>query len=265
MWERETLTQLAIATLSARRDTLKAQWAKPQGTQTRHLVVDDLFPKEVASAAYEAFPQTGDGFADRNSFREKKRTSAHLDAHHPLLGDITYALQDPRLVALVGEITGMDKLEPDPKLYAGGLSMMFNGDFLNPHIDNSHDSERSRYRRLNLLYYVSPEWALDNGGNFELWNDDQSEPVTLVCLQNRLVVMETNKSSWHSVSPVKVERARCCISNYYFSQVSPDESDYYHVTSFTGRPQERIKRLISTVDNGARQLTRMVLGKNRDA
>ncbi len=27
-------------------------------------------------------------------------------------------------------------------LYAGGLSMMFEGDFLNPHIDNSHDAGR---------------------------------------------------------------------------------------------------------------------------
>ena len=35
---------------------------------------------------------------------------------------------------------------------------MTEGDFLNPHIDNSHDAKRERYRRLNLLYYVSPGW-----------------------------------------------------------------------------------------------------------
>ena len=29
------------------------------------------------------------------------------------------------------------------------------GHFLNPHIDNSHDAKRERYRRFNLLYGVS--------------------------------------------------------------------------------------------------------------
>lgn len=264
MWDREELTMMAMDRLNAEREVLIAQWNAPVGTNTRHIVIDNFMPSEVAAAAYEAFPQTGDGFADRNSFREKKRTSAHLDEHHPLLGNITYALQDARLVALVGEITGMPQLEPDPKLYAGGLSMMFTGDFLNPHIDNSHDSERSRYRRLNLLYYVSPDWALDNGGNFELWDEDRKNPVTLVCKQNRFVIMETNKYSWHSVSPVKVDRVRTCISNYYFSEISPEDSEYFHVTSFTGRPEEKIKRVLAGLDNGARQLTRKILNKNRE-
>lgn len=114
---------------------------------------------------------------------------------------------------------GFKKIEPDPKLYAGGLSMMFSGDFLNPHIDNSHDGDRHRYRRLNLLYYVSPGWNLRNGGNLELWDEARIKPKTLVALENRLVVMETNKISWHSVSKVEIDRPRCCVSNYYFSEV----------------------------------------------
>ncbi|EGH74806.1 hypothetical protein PSYAR_30109, partial [Pseudomonas syringae pv. aceris str. M302273] len=39
---------------------------------------------------------------------------------------------------------------------------------------------------------------------------------TIVSAFNRLVVMETNKDSWHSVSAVSVSTARCCVSNYYF-------------------------------------------------
>jgi len=66
------------------------------------------------------------------------------------------------------------------------------------------------------------------------------------------VVMETNKFSWHSVSKVQVERIRCCVSNYYFSAVSPDGDGYFHVTSFTGRPDEFLKRAIGPIDNGLR-------------
>ena len=29
------------------------------------------------------------------------------------------------------------------------------GNYLKPHLDNSHDRDRKRYRVLNLLYYVT--------------------------------------------------------------------------------------------------------------
>ena len=109
--------------------------------------------------------------------------------------------------------------------------MMGADDFLNPHIDNSHDSKRETYRRLNLLYYITPDWSAENGGNLELWDKKVQNPKQIVSHFNRLVVMETNKKSWHSVEPVSVERGRCCISNYYFSKQSQqkDEKDDHMV------------------------------------
>ena len=170
------------------------------------------------------------------------------------------------MVNLVSEICGIEKIEPDPKLYAGSLSMMFPDDYLNPHIDNSHDGERSKYRRLNLLYYVSPNWALENGGNFELWNDDRTKPETIIAHQNRLVVMETNKYSWHSVSKVMAERPRCCVSNYYFSEISPHGNVYFHVTSFMGRPEQPLRRFFGVFDNALRNFVSRTLkiGRGKD-
>ena len=247
-------------------DSIRAQWAHPEGTATRHFVVDDLLPAEICREIHAAFPRDGDGFFNRDSFRERKKTSANLDAYDPILADITYAFQDTLVVDLVAELIGFTQIEPDPKLYAGGLSMMFRGDFLNPHIDNSHDAERGRYRRLNLLYYVSPGWKIEDGGNFELWDEARSTPKIVAALTNRLVVMETTKTSWHSVSPLTVDEPRCCVSNYYFSKVSPDASEYFHVTSFSGRPEEIFKKLVGVADNALRNLVSKTLkvgrGKN---
>ena len=268
MTNQENYTQLLLARLSEAQADIRTRWANPNGTKTHYFVLDSVFPDELCEKIYNAFPKDGNGFFNRESFREKKRTSANLDAYDPILADVTYAFQDPRVVALIADICGMsdEKIEPDPKLYAGGLSMMFKGDFLNPHIDNSHDAGRGRYRRLNVLYYPAPEWKLENGGNFELWNEDKTIPKTLVAATNRLVVMETNKDSWHSVSPVTVDRPRCCVSNYYFSEISPDKTDYFHVTSFTGRPDEKMKRALGTVDNALRNVVSRALkvgrGKN---
>lgn len=259
----DDLKRLIVERLQRDKESLRQAFNAQTGTRTRHFVCDDLLPTEIAERICEAFPEDQSHFTLRETFREKKRTSAKFDVLDPILKDITYAIQSPEVIAIVGEITGMDMLEPDPTLYAGGLSMMAQGDFLNPHIDNSHDAKRNRYRRLNLLYYVSRDWKVENGGNLELWDDRVTKPVTIASNFNRLAVMETNKYSWHSVSPVRVGQLRRCVSNYYFSKVSPDGSDYFHVTAFNARPEQRLLRVYSRVDGVLRNFVGGVLGVGR--
>ncbi|WKW34132.1 hypothetical protein KIH13_10770 [Pseudomonas viridiflava] len=52
---------------------IRQQWKNPQGTHTRHLVVDELLSDDMAQEIYNAFPKAADGFFDRKSFREKKK------------------------------------------------------------------------------------------------------------------------------------------------------------------------------------------------
>ena len=85
------------------------------------LFLDNLLPKSDVDEIYAAFPSDGYGFFDRDSFREKKRTSADLSKFDNVLSDITYALQDSRIINKVSELCSMKSIEPDPKLYAGGL------------------------------------------------------------------------------------------------------------------------------------------------
>jgi len=176
-----------------------------------------------------------------------------------LLREITFAIQDLRVVKVVERITGIRNQVPDKHLYAGGLSAMSKGHFLGPHIDNSHDGFRENYRSLNLLYYVSPDWKQQNGGNLELWDKLVRRQITIESRFNRLVVMETNPWSWHSVSEVKVDQIRCCVSKYYFSPNSPTGQDYFNVTSFSARPEQHLLRALAWVDNKVRYALRLVV------
>jgi Rps23 Pro-64 3,4-dihydroxylase Tpa1-like proline 4-hydroxylase len=232
-------------------------------TGTKYFILEDFLPSDIAMEVFNAFPRDRETFLKRKSFREQKSTLADLDAQPKILSDITNAFQEQEVIQAISDVVNMRALESDPSLYAGGLSMMFNHDFLKPHIDNSHDGSRSRYRRLNLLYYVSPNWTLENGANFELWDSKVQNNNTLISKFNRLIVMETNSKSWHSVSQSKVEQARCCISSYYFSKESPSGSDYFHVTSFMGRPGETGKRLRHLIDNFLRQTVSKYTGIGR--
>ncbi len=251
--------------LTRERDALAAQWSKPEGTNTRHVFVDGLLPEELARSIHAGFPAHAEGFFNRDSFREKKKTLTDLSGLPPILAEVTCALQSPWVIDTFAKVAGLEHLLPDPSLYAAGLSMMFRGDFLNPHIDNSHDAGRSLYRRLNFLYYVSPDWTLESGGSFELWDPSVRHAKTIEARFNRLLIMETNRTSWHAVSPIVADRPRCCVSTYVFSPESQDRSDYFHITRFTGRPEQTARRIRGVFDNGLRQFVARTfnLGRGR--
>jgi len=253
------LTDLICARLESSLPQLTAEFQASAGrVGVRHVVVDDLLPVDIAERIAAAFPATSQ-MRLMDSFRECKYTSKDFDRFDPVMADITFALQDPRVIELVGRITGIQEQIPDASLYAGGLSAMVKGHHLGPHIDNSHEVSRRYYRTLNLLYYVTPDWALEKGGNLELWDRGVRNNVTIVSRFNRLAIMETTPTSWHSVSRVVAEGTRCCVSNYYFSPRSPTGKDYFNVTSFSARPEQPLLRLLAKVDNGLRMAVRAVV------
>lgn len=236
--------------MKAHREDIMTQWQT--SNRIRHFVLDDVLPPETAHRIRNAYP-AGESMRVRKSLRELKFVAAQMNQHDPILEEALFAFQDPRIVALVEEITGLKALEPDELLYAGGISMMAKGHFLNPHLDNSHDKERKRYRVLNLLYYVSEDWSLKDGGNLELWPEGPKAPqITVESRFNRLAVMITNSQSWHSVSPVNADRPRCCVSNYYFSKHPAENADYFHVTTFRGRPEQVLRDVALRADSALR-------------
>lgn len=250
---REQLVLAIVARLEAEFDRARAAFAQSANeVGVRYCAIDELLPAAWARQVSQAFPEPS-GMRLMDSFRERKYTSKAFDRFHPLMADITFAVQDPRVVAVVERITGIRDQQPDAKLYAGGLSAMVKGHFLGPHIDNSHEGSRQQYRTLNLLYYVSPDWSLEKGGNLELWDRGVRQRTTIVSRFNRLALMETTPTSWHSVSPVQAEEVRRCVSNYYFSPTSPTGQPYFHVTSFSAWPEQPFKRLWARLDGHLRQ------------
>lgn len=255
---KEELVGLIFESLVKRKSHIADTFARSAGdVGVRYVAIDDLLPVEIAEQIARCFPDT-DEMRLMDSFREKKFTSKAFDRFDPLLGNITFAFQDQRIVDMVSEITGISEQVPDSLLYAGGLSAMAEGHFLGPHIDNSHDSSRNYYRTLNLLYYVTPDWAEKNGGNLQLWDNSVRRNVTIHSKFNRLVLMETNPWSWHSVSKVKCSGIRKCVSNYYFSRRSPTGSDYFNITAFSAPPTQPFLRIWSSADAALRQLVRWV-------
>lgn len=256
---KDFLAELILTKLNENKEELRKEFN--QAGRINSCIIDNLLPEEVAKEIYEAYPSPEE-MALHKSLRENKRIAAQMDLYNPLLEEAVYAFQDNRIVRVVEEITGLKDMIPDEHLYAGGISLMSTGNFLNPHLDNSHDNDRENYRVLNLLYYVTPDWDINNGGNLELWDNGMNSSQRVIHSKfNRLVLMITNKSSIHSVSKVTALGKRCCVSNYYFSKKPAEASEYFHVTSFYGRPEEHVKNIFLRADAFLRQTIRKFTGK----
>lgn len=259
-YTRKKLADLIVDKLESEKDWLHKEFTQ-QG-RINSCYIDNILPENIAEEIYNAFP-SAEEMAIHKSLKENKRVAAQMDLYHPLLEEIVFAFQDERIVKLCEFITGIEHMMPDEFLYAGGISLMAKDNFLNPHLDNSHDNDRKNYRVLNLLYYVTPDWKEENGGNLELWDYGvQGAPRTIQSKFNRLALMITNKSSYHSVSKVVVDAKRCCVSNYYFSEQPAEREGYFHVTSFYSRPEESVgKSLLLKIDRNLRNVARKITGK----
>jgi Rps23 Pro-64 3,4-dihydroxylase Tpa1-like proline 4-hydroxylase len=251
----QALVEHIAARLLSDAERLRAEW--DASSPVKHVVVDGLLPREWAEALAAAFPARGE-MARYDSLKERKSVGTDMDAYDPWMKDATFALQAPEVLRVVEGITGIGTLNADPNLYSSGLSSMGEGDFLNPHIDNSGNPLLGQYRRINALYYVTPEWNPAWGGNLELWDARRANPVRIEPRFNRLVLMNTNRTSFHSVNPIRGagDMARNCVSNYYFSSESPEGYDYFHVTRFRGRPEQPLRDLWVRLDARLREAYR---------
>jgi len=259
-WNRVQLADYILKSLSDNEEQLKNQFQNDISS-IRSFYLDDLLPEEITNQIHQVFPKP-EQMVLKKSIREDKYVAAQMNLYNPLLEEIIFAFQDERIVQKVGEICGIDNPIPDENLYAGGISMMGNGQFLNPHLDNSHDKDRNLWRVLNLLFYVTPNWEEEYGGNLELWPEGMNnKQITIHSKFNRLAVMETHNDSLHSVSPVVFEGYRCCVSNYYFSDKPMRKEDTFHVTSFRGRPENKLTDLVLRFDAQLRMMVRKIFKK----
>ncbi|MBR8832742.1 MAG: 2OG-Fe(II) oxygenase [Stigonema ocellatum SAG 48.90 = DSM 106950] len=247
--------------LESKVDEYAKQFA--QAKPHKYLIIDNFLEPSIAEKAYEFFPKMEEMDTLKN-FREYKAQDPDISKFDPIFSEIIFEnLQSERLRKILAQITGISNLQADAKLYASGLAQGANGSFLNVHIDNSSHPTEPWYRRLNLLVYLNPHWTEEKGGHLELWSPDMSESVAILPIFNRMLIFATDKQSWHGHRLVNTPDGdtRKSINIYYFTEESPDGTDYYHVTSFRGRKNEVINKVLYPVDNLVRTIGRKMRAK----
>lgn len=184
-------------------------------------VIDDFLPEADARRVLEEFPETRAGWNHYHHYNEKKLALTDIEQMQPHTQAVFRALQEPRFVAFLERLTGIEGLISDPDLDGAGMHQIVPGGFLNVHTDfQSHTVNSSWSRQINLLVYFNPDWQEEWMGNLELWATDMSRCVESVAPAfNRAVIFNTRDNAYHGhphrlASPEGITRKS--IALYYF-------------------------------------------------
>ncbi len=254
------ISRIVVTRLRSDEKRLKEVFNQP-GHNIRCCWLDNLLPSEILDEAFAGLPEPRT-MLRRQSLKECKYVSAALDQLSPAIRTLIAAFNDQEIADVAAALMGGSRLEIDPCFYNGGITMMMPGDFMSPHLDNSHNYDRTQRRAAVLLYYISPPWRAGYGGALELWDDGLgTKPRVIAHEPNRLVILETTEHSWHAVQPVTGPQPRINLTTYYYAPKT--EIAAPRLTRYTSWPGQTVRGLYFDADFYLRTLALRLLGGSR--
>jgi len=193
-----------------------------------NVVIDDFLPREHAVFFSNNFPKPDDVIwrvSDSIYQPGKQGIGGDTNRISQLSIDMQLALQEFnsfRFLSFLEQLTGFKGLMPDPYFRGGALHQIPYGGFLNIHTDFNQHHDLRVYRKLNVLIYLTESWEQGIGGELELWRDpdkDESPAHIIPPIFNRMVVFQTDKSSFHGHPNKWVSNnvTRRSIALYYYT------------------------------------------------
>jgi Rps23 Pro-64 3,4-dihydroxylase Tpa1-like proline 4-hydroxylase len=210
-----------------------------------HIVIDHFLPDTLINKILVNFPKKPVksevnfeiGYAGHH-----KRQIPPLNCNEFNRNLFAFLNSEPMLKFLEN-MTGIEKLIPDPYFTGGGYHEISRGGLLGIHADFRINKELNLNRRLNMLIYLNEDWQDEWGGCLELW-DQSMEAVqrSVMPVVNRCVVFNTDQDSFHGHPdalncPDNVTRKSIALYYYTASENIYDEIPA-HDTMYKARPSD---------------------------
>lgn len=209
-----------------------------------HIYFDNFLPDDVAQAVLEEFPQKKtENWIQLDRRAEIKMMCSDEKLMGPVTRQLIYQFNSLPFLKFISTLTGIPNLMPDPLLAGGGLHMIRRGGLLKLHADFNRHNESGLDRRVNILFYLNPDWKEEYGGMLELWDKDCKHcGDKILPIFNRLAIFSTTSHSFHGhPDPLTCpdDMVRKSLAMYYYSNGRPEEEMHTdHTTIFKSRPGE---------------------------
>jgi hypothetical protein len=194
------------------------------GKPYENVVIPNFFKEEYAQKLYANFPDPDDTwFRYENPFEGKYLKPTIEDG---IIKDTIDELYSDKLLAIMSQITGIDKLESDPHLNAGGLHAYTRNDMSGIHLDYTIHPITGKERRTSLMIYLSKDWQNEWGGSLSMWDENLDKRTPINCgLWNQAILFRTNGLAYHGFpEPIKCPEGqwRKVIGIYYMTDPTPE-------------------------------------------
>ena len=204
-----------------KKEALKNEWGNKK--PFKYIVFDDFFHADRAEEIYQSYPAVTNARWENTTYINQKNKFVKTTFEDiPLFQKVFDELNSPALMETLGEITQINPLLPDTKLFGAGLHQSIKGAFLDVHVDFNIHPETKAHRRMNLLVYMNKDWKKEYNGFLELWDMDKKKQLEYVAPSfNRCVIFETNEISFHGhPKPLNTPQgvSRKSLSVYYYTK-----------------------------------------------
>jgi Rps23 Pro-64 3,4-dihydroxylase Tpa1-like proline 4-hydroxylase len=202
-----------------------------------HYVIDDLFDSELLKKFNNAehLKSIKGNVSTFLNDKEIKTGISHIDESGGEVYQVLSFLNSDEFVNFLSELTGISDLFSDSNFNGGGIHLIPKGGKLNIHIDFSRAPfDDSKFRRLNVLFYLNEGWEESWEGALELWDKKPSDGG--VCVKkvyptfNRMIIFGTSKDSWHGhPTPLNCPDGeyRKSLATYYYSSEHGDDLEIH--------------------------------------
>jgi hypothetical protein len=172
-----------------------------------HVVIPDFLPDALAQAIAAEFPGpnainwrlAGPGDAQHSGDKDiEKISTSNEELFPPLIRHVMHEFNSGVFLSFVEKLTGFTQLSPDPRYYGCGLHSTGRGGRLMIHADASRHPNPNFDQILNMIYYATPGWREEWGGQLELWDETASQCVGKVTPAfNSMLIFFTGTKSFH--------------------------------------------------------------------
>lgn len=208
-----------------------------------YIVFDNFLPDNLAIQVAQGYPDPRDENVSWRHHSNHNTSRKFLDDEtqwSQTFRQFARETQSRRFLLFLEELSGIESLLCDPYYIGGGAMASGPGDFLNVHQDFNWHHKLQAHRRLNALFYLTPNWDAAWGGNLELWSASGPE-ISISPLFNRVVIFSTLNADHGQPEPVSCPSGiyRCVFSAFYYTARATDvELEEPHFTRY--RPDQSV-------------------------
>jgi SAM-dependent methyltransferase len=193
-----------------------------------HIIIKDMFNYKTMDNVCDSIGNIDSDFWNDskiffNNYTKKKEINDYRKFPKSLEKIFEYLISES-FVKKLEKLTNIDNLIIDNKIYGGGLVISPPGAHLQKHTDFNFNTDIQLYRSVNLILYLNKEWEDVDGGNLELY-DDNNNKYSINPIKNTIFIFKSNNNTPHGFSKITSNKCRKSLNIWYYTKYPLDYVD----------------------------------------